>query len=479
MSSFAYFVIPAKAGIQGFQGQSWMPAFAGMTMRGPSRRFPRFVMRFVLVAALLLVSLTAAAAPKIEHWTLKNGARVYFVESHNLPMVALNVVFDAGAARDPQGRNGLAMLTNHLLDEGTGELDADAVAAAFEDLGAEFGTSSDRDMAGVSLRSLSDRQLLDPALDLLARLIAAPSFPETSLERERARALLGLKQAEQSAGDVADKAFYAQLYRGHPYALPPEGSAAGLTAVTRADLVAFHARHYVGRNAVLALIGDLDRHAAKAIAERVLGRLPAGAAAAPLPKVEDVVPHAARAERVIAHPSSQTHILIGEAGMARNDPDFYALYLGNYVLGGGGFVSRLTKAVRDERGLSYSVYSYFIPLREPGPFLLGLQTKNSQRAEALQVARRVLAEFAAQGPTAEELTAAKKNITGGFPLRIDSNRKIADYLTVIGFYRLPLSYLDDFIPRIEALTAEQIREAFRRRVHPEHMVTVIVGGAGR
>ena len=431
----------------------------------------------LLGTALLLASFAALATPKIEHWTLKNGARVYFVEARDLPMVTLNVVFDAGAARDPQARSGLAMLTSHLLNAGTGELDADAIAATFEGLGAEFGSSNDRDMAGVSLRSLSDRALLDPALDLFARVLAAPSFPAVSFERERRRALLGLKQAKASAGDVAAKAFFAQLYKGHPYALPADGSEVGLKALSRDDLAAFHVRHYVGRNAVLALIGDIKLSEAKKIAKRVLGGLPAGEAAPPLPKVADGVPRAS-AERVLAHPSTQSHILIGQAGMARNDPDYFPLYLGNHVLGGSGLVSRLSQEVREKRGLSYSVYSYFMPLREPGPFLLGLQTKNSQRAEALAVVRRVLKEFVEKGPTPEELAAAKKNVTGGFPLRIDSNRKIAEYLTVIGFYNLPLTYIDDFIPRIEAVTAEQIRDAFRRRVHPERMLTVVVGGSG-
>jgi zinc protease len=426
---------------------------------------------------LLLVSCAALATPKIEHWTLKNGARVYFVEAHNLPMLSLNLVFDAGSARDPQERNGLSMLTDQLLNDGTGDLDADAIAATFEGLGAEYGSSNDRDMAGASLKSLTDRALLDPALDLFARVVAAPSFPAASFERERQRALLGLKQAEASPGDVATKAFFAQLYQGHPYALPPEGNEAGLKALTRDDLVGFHARYYVGRNAVLALIGDINLREAKAIADHVLGGLPAGEAAPALPKVVDVVPRGP-AERVLKYPSTQTHLLIGEVGMARNDPDFYPLYLGNFILGGSGLVSRLSQEVREKRGLSYNVYSYFIPMREPGPFLLGLQTKNSQRAEALAVVRSELKKFTEQGPTAEELAAAKKNVTGGFPLRIDSNRKIAEYLTVIGFYNLPLTYLDDFIPHIESVTAEQIRDAFRRRVHPEHMLTVVVGGSG-
>ena len=442
-----------------------------------SARSPVVHSRILLGLALSLLSVAAFATPKIEHWTLKNGARVYFVESRDLPMVALNVVFDAGSARDPQGRNGLSMLADRLLNQGTAQLNANQIAERFEGLGAEFDAGSDRDMASLSLRSLSDRKLLDPALDVLAQLIAAPAYPAASLERERARALLGLKQAAESPDDVANKAFFAQLYKGHPYALPPEGSESGLKTVTREDLVRFHDQYYVGRNTVLALIGDISRHQAQRIAERVVGQLPAGEAPPPLPKVVDVAP-ATGAERVIAHPSTQSNILIGEIGMRRNDPDFYPLYLGNFILGGSGLVARLSQEVREKRGLSYSVYSYFIPLREPGPFMLGLQTKNSQRGEALAVARRTLAEFAAKGPTPEELAAAKKNIGGGFPLRFDSNRKIAEYLTVIGFYGLPLTYLDDFIPQVEAVTAEQIRDAFRRRVHPEHMVTVIVGGSG-
>ncbi len=441
-------------------------------------RWKVFIQKFIAaiaVLAALLWTAPAAATPTIEHWTLQNGVRVYFVETHDLPMVALNLVFDAGSARDPQDRNGLALLTRGMLNEGTGDLDAQAIAEGFERLGAEFGNSSDRDMAGVSLRSLSDPKLLGPALDLLAQVVAQPSFPEASLERERGRALLGLKQAEQSPGDVAGKAFFQALYGAHPYALPPEGSADGITAIRRDDLMAFHQRYYVGRNAVLALIGDLNRRQARRLAERIAGDLPAGEPAPALPKVADVAPNGG-AERVIRHPSAQTHLMIGEAGMTRNDPDYFPLLVGNYVLGGGGFQSRLMKEIRDQRGLSYSVYSYFYPLREQGPFVVGLQTENRRRAEALAVTRRVLAEFTEAGPTAEELAAAKMNLSGGFPLRIDSNRKIAEYLTVIGFYQLPLTYLDEFIGRVEAVTTEQVRDAFRRRIHPEHMVTVIVGG---
>jgi len=428
---------------------------------------------------LLAVSLAVQATPKIQHWTLGNGARIYFVESHDLPMLAVQAVFDAGSVRDPVSHSGLSMMVNGLLNEGSGNLDADAIAARFEGLGAEFGNSSDRDMAGVSLRSLSDRRLRTPALELLSQLLREPSFPKATLDRERERALLAIKQAEQSPGDVASKAFFAQLYRSHPYAQPPEGTADGLRAITRADLVTFHRQYYTGRNAVLALIGDIRRDEAEKIAELLVGGLPAGTVAPPLPKVTDFVPEPSEATHVIPHPSTQTHILIGEIGIRRNDPDYFPLLVGNYVLGGGGFQSRLTDEIRTQRGLSYSAYSYFYPMRLRGPFILGLQTANAQREEALRVARRVLTDYIKQGPTEAELRAARQNLAGGFPLRIDSNRKIAEYLTVIGFYRLPLTYLDDFITRVEAVTPAQVRDAFQRRIHPEHLVTVIVGGPER
>jgi zinc protease len=425
------------------------------------------------ICLLLLLPATLWAAPDIQHWTLDNGARVYFVETHALPMVQLRVVLDAASSRDPSDKRGLSVLTNALLDEGTGELDADAIAARFEGLGAEYNGSSQRDMATVDLRSLSNPTLLQPALDLLARILSAPSFPQAGLERERQRALVALQQHAQSPATVIEKAFYRQLYHEHPYQEDPLGDVASLKAVTREDLIAHHRRYYVGRNAVLAIVGDVSRREAKKISRQILGQLSVGVTPPPLPPVPELKqPH----NRVIEFPATQSHIRLGQPGMTRTDPDYFPLYVGNYILGGGGLVSRLSDEVREKRGLSYSVYSYFLPMRSQGPFMIGLQTKNNQRQQALAVVRKVLKDFVAQGPTEKELEAAKKHLTGGFPLRLDSNKKIAEYLAMIGFYSLPLTYLDDFIPRIEAVTVDQIRDAFKRRVHPERLVTMIVGG---
>jgi zinc protease len=417
----------------------------------------------------------AAAAPAIESWALSNGARVYFVRSPALPMVQIKAVFDAGSARDPRGKFGLACLSNTMLREGAGTLSADDIADRLDGVGAQLSFDCGRDMATLSLRSLSDADVLEPVLAVLASLLAQPSFPGDSLERERKRALLALQYDAQSPGAIARQAFYQAIYGEHPYAHDPGGDEAGLKALDRADLVAYQRRYYVGANAVLAMVGDVSLRRARAIAQQLLGGLAAGEPPEPIPPVADLD---GPRLRTIAFPSSQTHIRIGQPGIRYDDPDYFPLYVGNYILGGGGMVSRLYDQVRAQRGLAYSTYSYFTPLRRKGPFTVGLQTATAQREQALTLVKATLDRFIASGPSAEELRAAQKNLTGGFPLRIDSNRDIARYLAVIGFYRLPLSYLNDFIPRVEAVTVEQVRDSFRRRLRPGALATVIVGEQG-
>ncbi|KPK12240.1 MAG: zinc protease [Acidithiobacillales bacterium SG8_45] len=428
---------------------------------------------FLLI--VLLASSSVWASPDIQHWTLKNGARVYFVESHELPMVRVSMVFDAGSSRDQNGLEGQSMFANHLLDEGTTELGADEIAARLEGLGAELSTSVDLDMASVGIRSLSDKEKLAPALDILTQLVTRPAFPQASLERERQRLLVGLERAEQEPDDKADKTFNKLVFGAHPYGRPSNGDKKSAKAITRDDLVRFHQQYYVGANAIVVIVGDVSKSRAKRIARKLVGSLPAGSRAAPLPPVRDL----AQAEtRRIVFPSTQTHILMGMPGMRRSDPDYFPLYVGNYILGGGGLVSRLSQEIREKRGLSYSVYSYFYPLRDKGPFVMGLQTRNNQRDQALKVMRDTLTTYIDKGPSEAELEAAKKHITGGFALRLDSSGKIAGYLAVLGFYQLPLTYLDDFNQKIEAVTLEQVKDAFKRRIDPNRMVTVVVGGKG-
>ncbi len=439
------------------------------------RNITRFlVWPLALIAGLLLAPVAlVSAAPVIQHWQTTNGARVYFVPAPELPMVDVSVIFDAGGVRDA-GKGGLSQLTSGLLDDGAGNLNADQIAEHFEGLGAQFSAHADGEMATVSLRSLSKPEILKPALDVMALILRQPTFPQDSFERERKRMLISLRQQKESPEQIAALAFEKAIYGDHPYGAPPLGTEETVNALTRDDAVKYHSRYYVANNAVIAIVGALDRTQAQTLAETLVGDLPRGEVPPPLPSVRDLE---AANTITIEHPSTQTHILVGQPGINRADPDYFPLYVGNHTLGGSGLVSRLSEEIRAKRGLSYSVYSYFVPMRDRGPFTLGLQTRNEKATEATQVVRKVLADFVTTGPTTKELHASKQNITGGFPLRIDTNKKILGYIGMIGFYNMPLNYLDTFINRVEAVTLPQIQDAFKRRIQPDKMVTVTVGRA--
>lgn len=407
----------------------------------------------------------------IESWYTSNGARVLFVRAPQLPMVDVRIVFDAGSARD-NGKAGLASFTNTMLHHGAGEWDINTLTERFDSIGAEYSNNTARDMAVLQLRSLTDPPLLEKALSTMTAIVNQPQFDQDELERVRKQILIGLKSQLQSPARIADKAFYHALYLNHPYATSTSGEPDSVTALTRADLLGFYKQFYVGRNAVVAIVGALDIAEAKAMAERLVGKLPKGKKASALPEVKSL-PQAEVVHE--GYPSSQTHILVGQPGMKRGDPDYFDLYVGNHILGGGGFSSRVMKVIRDENGLAYSCYSYFLPMREDGPFIMGLQTKNESRDEALALLDKTLREFIEQGPTADELAHAKLNITGGFPLRIDSNKDIVEYIAMLGFYDLPLDYLSTFNNKVNAVTIESIKDAFKRRIDPSRLLTVTVG----
>ncbi len=436
-----------------------------------------FVNRFKSFVPALCVLLSFAAAPacaavNIAQWRLPSGAHVAFVETHALPMVDIQVDFPAGSAYAPAAKAGLAGMVAGMLDAGTAELDENALADRFADIGAQFGSSAGMDRASVSVRTLSSDKEREAAVALLDTVIRTPAFPTAVLERERARAITGLRESETQPGYLVERNFMAALYGSHPYGAA--ASVDSLKGIARDDLVRFHQRYYVASAAHVSIVGDLTREQADRIARQLTDKLPVGTP--PPPLTSPSVPEA-RTVR-IANPSAQAHVAIGMPGLSRVDPDYYALVAGNYVLGGGGFVSRLMKEVREKRGFAYSVYSYFAPQQVAGPFRIGLQTRGQQADEAIAVARDTLAEFIANGPTEEELAAAKANIVNGFGLRLDSNAKLLGYVAVIGFYGLPSDWLEIYPRAVSALTVEQVRDAFRRRVLPGHLVTVVVGGSG-
>jgi zinc protease len=430
---------------------------------------------------LSVLSGNALAALQIQSWTLDNGARVALVENHAIPILDVSVDFDAGARRDPAGKAGLAGLTNAMLARG---ISAGSDAAAepalseaqilngFADIAAQRGGGAEMDRAGLNLRTLSSAAERDKAVNLVARLLAQPSFPEDFLKRDRARTIAGIREAETKPEAIAGKAFQTALYGQHPYA--QQATEASMSAIGRDDLVAFHHVHYVANRAVVALVGDVTRAQADKIARELTMRLPQGDA---LPAMPPVV-SAPGSEQRIAHPASQSHILIGMPALERGDPDYFALTVGNYILGGGGFSSRLTKEVREKRALTYSVYSGISPMVQKGPFQIGLQTKREQTGQALQVVRDTLAAYLRDGPTAAELKAAKDNLVGGFALRIDSNRKILANVSLIVYYGLPLDYLDTWTHNVEQVSIAQIRAALQRKIVQSQLSTIIVGEVG-
>jgi zinc protease len=426
-----------------------------------------------LIAGLcgMLLSLPLFAGPQIQSWHTQNGAKVLFVAAPDLPMLDMRVVFDAGSARD--GDNpGISVLTNALLTDGAGEWDADQIAERMASVGAELDVDALRDMAYVSIRTLTQPKPLATAIETLATVLSQPTFEVDDLERNRQAMMTGLRREQQNPGEVAKKSFLSKVFAGHPYAIHSGGTEESLPAITRELIQSHHRQYYVARNAVIAIVGAVDRAQAEQLAEQVTRDLPAGEHAVELPQVEAL---ASEEREWISFPSSQSHILMGQPGMHRGDPDYFVLYVANHILGGSGLVSILSDELREKRGLCYSVYSYFSPMRRNGPYIMGIQTQNARVDEALRVMRDTVKQFIDQGPTEAQLTAAKQNITGGFPLDIASNSKIVGYLAMLGFYDLPLDYLDKFVSRIESVTREQITETLRRRVNPDRFITVVVG----
>ncbi len=430
-----------------------------------------------LALVLLTLPLLARASAKIEHWTTAAGTRVYFVPTKALPILDVRIDFQAGSAYDPPGKSGLASLTTHLLDTGArvnaSSLNEEQIAEKLADIAAHLSGSTDADRTGLSLRTLSSPQERVAALELLHALLVSPDFPEEALQREKTRAIAAIQEADTRPDTLAAKRFQQAIYPHHPYGVV--ATVASMNSLTREDVLAYWRTHFVARRAVISLIGDITRPQAEAIATQLTEGLPdapkaSASAADTLPPV--TLPDAGTIS--LPHPAKQSHIHIGLPAIQRDAPDFFPFLVGNYVLGGGGFVSRLMKEVREKRGYAYSVYSTFDPHRLAGPFEIGLQTKRTQAADAIKVVDATLAAFLKEGPTPAELKAARQNLVDGLALRIDSNAKLLGYLAVIGFYQLPLDYLDSYADKVNAVTAEQVRAAFARYVRPAHLVTVTV-----
>ena len=431
------------------------------------------------IAALMLGATSAFAGIPIQHWVQPGGAQVYLAESPAIPMLDLQIDFDAGSRRDPPDKAGLASVTAGMVSKGVlasagqpalGEND---LSDAWADLGASFDAGAGGDRLTFSLRTLTYPDLLGKAFALAARELAAPAFPEAIWLRERQRLGAALREADTKPATVAGRAYSQAVYGQHPYG--QQMTEATLARISVTDMQSAYSAGVAACRAKVSLVGAVTRAQADALVSTLLAGLPKSNCA-PLPAVAEVAPLTQASEQRIPFESAQAHVFIGQPGYKRDDPDFFALTVGNYILGGGGFASRLSEEVRQKRGLSYSVYSYFMPGLHAGAFTLGLQTRPDQAAQAVQVSRDVVARYVAEGPSEEELKAAKDNLIGGFALRIDSNRKLLDNIANIAWNGLPLDYLDTWTQQVGKLTVADVRAAMARKLQPQRMVTVTVGG---
>ncbi len=406
----------------------------------------------------------------IQTWKTAEGAKVLFVEARELPMFNMRLIFAAGSSHD-QGIPGIAVITNAMLNEGVAGKNVGQIAEGFEGLGADFSNGAYRDMAVASLRSLSAVDKREPALKLFSDVVGKPTFPADSLARTKNQLLAGFEYQKQNPGKLAGMKLFDKLYGDHPYAHPTEGNAKSITPITIAQLKAFHAKAYAAGNVVIALVGDLSRPEAEAIAAQVSASLPKGPA---LPKIVDPVEPKAGLTH-IEFPSKQTHLMLAQLGIDRNDPDYVALTLGNSVLGGGGFGSRLMSEVREKRGLTYGVSSGFTPMEVQGPFMIGLQTRAELSENTLKLVQDIVRDFLVSGPTQKELDDAKRELSGSFPLSTASNSDIVGQLGAIGFYNLPLTYLEDFMQQAQSVTVEQVKVAMNKHLSADKMVIVTAG----
>jgi zinc protease len=428
----------------------------------------------ILCVYFMLMSVVSGnvyAVPEIQSWTTAKGVKVLFVENNMLPMVDVRIVFDAASSRDGE-LPGLAKLTNGLLAEGAAGMGAQQLAESFESVGAQFDNDALRDMAYVGVRTLTEEQYMNMAISTLADVLVRPDFPQDAFERELARMKVAVEARRQSPSEIAMEAFFKAVYAEHPYALPVGGTEQSLQSITPQDIRAFYRQYYVASNAITVIVGAVDRITAERMVDTLFEGLPLGSRPEPLPPVPDL----AQAKTVkVDFPSKQSHIYVGQPGMKRNDEDFFKLYVANHPFGGSGFASRLVQSVREDRGLAYSVSSYFSPMRERGPFLMSLQTRADQADEALSLLISELDEYVSTGPGEDELKDSVSNITGSFPLGLDSNSKLLGFLAMIGFYDLAEDYMQTYIDNIRKVDRNDIRDVLNNRIDVDNMVTVIVG----
>jgi zinc protease len=430
-----------------------------------------------LMAGLLA---SAHAILPIEKLDPFKGAQAYLVQTKALPMVDIEISIDAGDRYDPESKSGLAAVAGQLMNYGAkserGFLNEAQIADEIADLGANLGVSVSGERAVMRIRTLSRKDLRDRAVLLASTMLSSPTYDAKILAREKQRMTTALLESETKPESVLDRRFRKSVYGNYPLANSP--TVQSIANISALDLQQFHRQFYRGDRMIVSIVGDVSKAEATEIVQSLLQRVPQSSAPtiAQLPEFErSPIEPLSQREVTIPFDSQQAHIAMGMTAVTRSNPDYFPLLVGNYVLGGGGFVSRLMSEVREKRGLAYSVFSYFAPGKDVGIFQAGLQTKNDQAALALEVMSSTIAQFIADGPTLSELDAAKSNLVNGYPLRIDNNRKLLDNVSSIAWNNLPLDTMEVWTKQIEAVSLDQVKTAFQKYLAMDRMKIVVLG----
>jgi zinc protease len=438
-----------------------------------------------VIAGFLSLGLLASAHAilPIEQLESVKGAKAYLVQTKSLPMVDIEISIDAGDRYDPADKSGLATVAGQLMNYGAkspnGLLTEAQIADEIADLGANLSISVGGERAIMRIRSLSRKDLRERAVQLASSLLASPTYDSKILAREKQRMTTALLESETKPEAVLERRFRKTVYGNYPLGNSP--SVKTIANITAADLQQFHKQFYRGDRMIVSMVGDVSQSEAAQMVQDLLKGIPQSGAAIPaLPQLaRSPVESLNQREINIPFNTQQAHIAMGMTGITRNNPDYFPLLVGNYVLGGGGFVSQLVSEVREKRGLAYSVYSYFAPGKDTGIFQAGVQTKNDQAALAVEVMSATIEKFIANGPTQKELDAAKANLINGYPLRIDNNRKLLDNVSAIAWNNLPLNTMEVWTKQVEGVTLEQVKAAFQKHLAMDRMKIVILGAQNK
>ena len=444
------------------------------------RNIKKFFYLKLIVLVLGFIHLNAFATLPIQKIQLTTGAHLFFVESKTIPMVNIGIDFPGGLAHDNKDRIGVSNFTSQLMNKGSkikGAIKDEAfIADSISDLGSMISFSTGKELTSVRIKTLSSAEVLYPLVDQVSDMLAYPIFNNKILEREKSIEISGLLESETKPEYILSKQFKKMIYRDNP--LGNDETVNSIKAIKIDDLKKFHQTYYRANKMNVLIIGDLSRDKAIELATKLTAKLPNGPEQGiEIPPLSPLTMQDIQKREVkISHPSQQAHIQMGMTSPPRNDPDYFPLLVGNYILGGGGFVSRLMSEIREKRGLAYSVSSYFYPAKNSGYFVAGMQTQKNQSEESIKLLKQTIDEFIKNGPTDDEVLAAKNNLINGFPLRIDSNSKLLDNLSAIAWFDLPLNTLDEWTNEVKKVKKEDINRVFKKNLDMEKMITVVVGG---